>query len=196
LCCPCSLCWVHHQAHPNELAWWWLTQHSWQGLDHSIVHLKLVFQTIYAIPTKWKAALEMAETCCSERHLKWRTKGPSQHWEGLYIHDRLKSRGPFQPDNWALAETSSGCSLVPEFTVQKLWVANSTLGTNSPFDEWWFSTQNSSSASNAEVWAHGGQFCYPNGHHLSRSIMGCSGSVCNFTLPSVKFLSQEKAPYA
>jgi len=43
---------VHHQAHPNELAWWWLTQHNWQGLDHSIVHVKLVFQTIYAIPTK------------------------------------------------------------------------------------------------------------------------------------------------
>jgi len=61
---------VHHQAHPNELAWWWLTQHNWQGLDHSIVHVELVFQTVYAIPTKRKAALEKAETCCSERHLK------------------------------------------------------------------------------------------------------------------------------
>jgi len=171
---------VHHQAHPNELAWWWLTQCNGQGgLDHSIEHVKLMFQTVNAIPTKWKAALGKAGTCCSERHWKWSTKGPSQHWEGPYIHDRLKAwgPGPFQPDHWALAETGSGCSLVPEFTVQKLWVRCSTLGANSPFDVWWFSTQNSSSASNAKVWAHGGQFCHPNGHHLSRSIMGCSGSV-------------------
>jgi hypothetical protein len=26
--------------------------------------------------------------------------------------------------------------------------------------------------------------------------MGCSGGVCNFTLPLVKFMPQEKAPYA
>jgi len=127
----------------------WLAQHSGQRLDHSIIDVKLGFQTVNAIPTKWKAALEKAETCCSERHLKWPTKGLSQHWEGLYIHDRLKAWGPLL----APAETSSGCSLVPEFTVQKLWVLNSTLGTNCPFDEWWFSTQNNSSASNAEVWA-------------------------------------------
>jgi len=43
---------VHHQPHPNELAWWWLAQHSGQGLDHSIVDVKLGFQTVNAIPTK------------------------------------------------------------------------------------------------------------------------------------------------
>jgi hypothetical protein len=61
---------MHHQAHPNELAWWWLTQHNGQGLDSTIEHVKLVFQTINAIPTNWKAALEKAETCCIETHLK------------------------------------------------------------------------------------------------------------------------------
>jgi hypothetical protein len=45
---------VHHQAHPDELAWWWLTQHNGQGLDNSIEHVKLVFQTLNAIPKNEK----------------------------------------------------------------------------------------------------------------------------------------------
>jgi len=39
---------VHYQAHPNELAWWWLTQHNGQGLDDSIIHVKLNVPTSYS----------------------------------------------------------------------------------------------------------------------------------------------------
>jgi hypothetical protein len=45
---------MHHEAHPSELAWWWLTQQNGQGLDHSIVHVKPVFQTINVIPQNEK----------------------------------------------------------------------------------------------------------------------------------------------
>jgi hypothetical protein len=78
--CACSLCWVHHQAHPNELAWWWLAQHSGQGLDHSIVHVKLVFQNVNAaLEMKMKSCFGKGRNLLLREALKVTNQGPSQH---------------------------------------------------------------------------------------------------------------------